>query len=75
VSEVDDEAAIVYSSESIGPLIRKALKKFDNIDEVIKILTPPNNCSWTTARQISKGSAQYLGITESEFMRRWKAMR
>ncbi len=65
-----------YSSDNIGPLIQWALEKSGgDPDEVIRVVAPPNNCSYTTARQMAEACAEHLNLTVAEFMSRWRVMR
>ena len=75
MSPTNDPRPIVYSTSDQSSMIEALLNKLGDINSVIYEITRPKNCSREGARQCADAFAKDLGITEADFMKRWKAMR
>ena len=69
---MSDNAKLVYSHDPAVAVAKGLEDCQGDIDALIAKITT-KSCSYTTARQLSVVVAPLLGISEADFMKRWRA--
>lgn len=76
MNDTSKKSEVVYSTDDPCALVRWALERHGrDVDPVIRVLAPPENCSYSTARITAEAFAHCLGLTPDQFMIRWDTMR